>query len=208
MRKMNVLTEDKNKFNKENKSYNKTNYKFKKYNNIILEENEDLNINIDNGSENIENNITLEGYKTITKGYFYNIQLNLNEISTKILCIHSNVDSFINIHNISPLFDNDIASYHSTPLRELFSFYFKNKNEDNNSNKVNLNYIISDSKNEKSIGSNKDKINSFMGYNLGEFKNKENTARKLIIFDGSHDVSYSSNNKENIICTTLISYFN
>ena len=208
MRKMNVLTEDKNKFKKENKSYNKANYKLKKFNNIIMDENDDLNINLDNGSENIENNITLEGYKTITKGYFYNIQLNLNEISTKILCIHSNVDSFINIHNISPLFDNDIASYHSTPLKELFSFYFKNKNEDNNSNKVNLNYIISDSKNEKSIGSNKDKINSFMGYNLGEFKTKESNARKLIIFDGSHDVSHSLNNKENIICTTLISYFN
>ena len=208
MRKMNVLTEDKNKFKKENKSYNKANYKLKKFNNIILEDNDDLNINLDNGSENIENNITLEGYKTITKGYFYNIQLNLNEISTKILCIHSNVDSFINIHNISPLFDNDIASYHSTPLKELFSFYFKNKNEDNNSNKVNLNYIISDSKNEKSIGSNKDKINSFMGYNLGEFKTKDSNARKLIIFDGSHDVSHSLNNKENIICTTLISYFN
>ena len=46
-----------------------------------------------------------------------------------------------------------------------------------------------------------------MGYNLNDFKKQENKARKLIIFDGSHDVSHVTKNKENIICTTLISYF-
>ena len=143
--------------------------------------------------------MTLDGYRLITKGYFYNIQINLKEINTKILCIHSNVDSFINIHNISPLFDNDISSYHVTPMKELFNLTYLNKIDNKNNN---LNIMINqDIK-------NKNKLNIVMGYNLDSFKNKENNDRKLIIFDGSHDVSHSNDNKENIICTTLISYFN
>ena len=125
-----------------------------------------------NENEKIENNMTLDGYKSITKGYFYNLPLNLKDISTKILCIHSNVDSFVNIHNISPLFNNDIPSYRVTPLKELLS------------------------------GKNK-----IMGYDLSSFKNDENNKRRLIIFDGSHDVTYITKDKESIIFTTLVSFF-
>jgi hypothetical protein len=141
------------------------------------EENED--------DENIENNMTIDGYKTIAKGYFYNIPINIRDIATKILCIHSNVDSFINIHNISPLFDNDIPSYRVTPLKEFYLSY--------NVKKSNWN-------------KNLNKIYSVMGYDLTDFK-KEDIRRKLIIFDGSHDITYSTNENDNIICTTLISYF-
>ena len=198
LRKIDNLMDDNNK----NKSYNKTTYKIKMNN---------KNDNIfNNKSEDIMNNMTLEGYKLITKGYFYNIKLNLNDISTKILCVHSNVDSFINIHNISALFDNDISSYHITPLKELFHFSYKNKKEnvDNTNYRINKNTLTEIHLDNKNIESkNKDKINTVMGYNLGNFKTQDNHARKLIIYDGSHDVSYC-NNKENIICTTLISYFN
>ena len=135
--------------------------------NFERDDNDDMNEN-----EKIENNMTLDGYKSITKGYFYNLPLNLKDISTKILCIHSNVDSFVNIHNISPLFNNDIPSYRVTPLKELLS------------------------------GKNK-----IMGYDLSSFKNDENNKRRLIIFDGSHDVTYISKDKESIIFTTLISFF-
>ena len=192
IRKIDDLLEDKN---KKNKSYNKNNYKIKKHTtNEYIYNNKDSKDDI-----YIQNNMTLDGYRLITKGYFYNIQINLKEINTKILCIHSNVDSFINIHNISPLFDNDISSYHVTPMKELFNLTYINKMDNKNNN---LNIMMNqDIK-------NKNKLNIVMGYNLDSFKNKENNDRKLIIFDGSHDVSHSNDNKENIICTTLISYFN
>ena len=192
IRKIDDLLGDKN---KKNKSYNKYNYKIKKHTT-----NEYIYNNKDNKDDiYIQNDMTLDGYRLITKGYFYNIQINLKEINTKILCIHSNVDSFINIHNISPLFDNDISSYHVTPMKELFNLTYINKRDNKNNN---LNIMIN-----QEI-KNKNKLNSVMGYNLDSFKNKENNDRKLIIFDGSHDVSHSNDNKENIICTTLISYFN
>ena len=89
------------------------------YDNIENDENEDNNEN--------ENNMTIDGYKTVARGYFYNIPINLKDISTKILCVHSNVDSFINIHNISPLFGNDIPSYTVTPLKILYQSYSNNK---------------------------------------------------------------------------------
>ena len=150
------------------------------YDNLDVKENEGIN-NI----ENIENNMTLEGYKTITRGYFYNIPINLKDINTKILCVHSNVNSFINITNISPLFDNDIACYRTTPLKKI-NLNFKNNNKKNSNNQ----------------------INSMMGYDLTNFKNDENIKRKLIIFDGSHDITFSTDENDNIISTTLISYFN
>jgi hypothetical protein len=150
------------------------------YNNLEKKEKEE-----NEDDENIENNMTIDGYKTIAKGYFYNIPINIRDIATKILCIHSNVDSFINIHNISPLFDNDIPSYRVTPLKEFYLSY--------NVKKSNWN-------------KNLNKIYSVMGYDLTDFK-KEDIRRKLIIFDGSHDITYSTNENDNIICTTLISYF-
>ena len=151
------------------------------YDNLDVKENE-----IINNKENDENNMTLEGYKTITRGYFYNIPINLKDINTKILCVHSNVNSFINITNISPIFDNDIASYRTTPLKKIF-LNFKNTNKKYLNNQINK---------------------SMMGYDLTNFKSDENIKRKLIIFDGSHDITFSSNDDDNIISTTLISYFN
>ena len=148
------------------------------YDNIENDENEDNNEN--------ENNMTIDGYKTVTRGYFYNIPINLKDISTKILCVHSNVDSFINIHNISPLFGNDIPSYTVTPLKILYQSYSNNKAKWN----MNLNKLI-----------------SVMGYDLSDFKKDENITRKLIIFDGSHDITYSSDENNNVIFNTLISYF-
>ena len=41
---------------------------------------------------------------------------------------------------------------------------------------------------------NSHKNNCVIGYNLDNFKSKENNSRKLIIFDGSHDVSFSNEN--------------
>ena len=140
--------------------------------------------NIDN--ENSENNMTLDGYKTITRGYFYNIPINIKDINTKILCVHSNVDAFINIHNISPLFDNDIPSYRVTPLKEFFlSYNDKKRNWNKNTNH----------------------ISSVKGYDLTDFKKEGDSKRKLIIFDGSHDITYLSNENDNIVSTALISYF-
>ena len=148
------------------------------YDNIENDENEDNNEN--------ENNMTIDGYKTVTRGYFYNIPINLKDISTKILCVHSNVDAFINIHNISPIFDNNIPSYRVTPLKDFF-LSFNNK--------------------RKSLLKNIKKISSFMGYDLTNFKKEADINRQLIIFDGSHDTTYLSNENNNIISTILISYF-
>ena len=191
-RRIDDLMEDKY---KKNKSYNKNNYKIEK-----LSTDEYTNDNKDKEIDNnyIPNKMTLDGYRLITKGYFYNIQINLKEINTKILCIHSNVDSFINIHNISPLFDNDISSYQVTPIKELFNLNYISKNYDGSNNLNAMNNKDNKQPNQ---------LNSVMGYNLDSFKNKGINSRKLIIFDGSHDVSHSNDNKENIICTTLISYF-
>ena len=157
---------------KESKSLHKLTYRIQNY----YDNNKQ---NDDDNEENIVNNMTLDGYKLITKGYFYNIPINLKEINTKILCVHSNVDSFINIHNISPLFGNDIPSYRVTPLKKF---------------SINGNNNLSD-------------VNTVMGYELNNFRNDENAKRKLIIFDGSHDITYNSNEKDNIICKALISYF-
>ena len=147
-------------------------------------ENREKDENSDN--EDIENNMTLDGYKSIAKGYFYNIPINFKDITTKILCVHSNVDSFVNIHNISPLFDNDIPSYRVTPMKKFFLSY--------NLKKSNFN-------------KNLNKITSVMGYDLTDFRKSQDNKRKLIIFDGSHDITYSTNEDDNIVCTTLISYF-
>ena len=177
--KINNINENNNIHRKGNKSVSIRikNY----YDNLDVKENE-----IINNKENDENNMTLEGYKTITRGYFYNIPINLKDINTKILCVHSNVNSFINITNISPIFDNDIASYRTTPLKKIF-LNFKNTNKKYLNNQINK---------------------SMMGYDLTNFKSDENIKRKLIIFDGSHDITFSSNDDDNIISTTLISYFN
>ena len=165
---------------KESKSVHKLTNRIQNY-----YDNNKQNDDGDNNEDNIVNNMTLDGYKLITKGYFYNIPINLKEINTKILCVHSNVDSFINIHNISPLFGNDIPSYRITPLKKFFINNNSNKNWNNNLND----------------------INTVMGYDLNNFRNDENAKRKLIIFDGSHDITYNSNEKDNIICKALISYF-
>ena len=165
---------------KESKSVHKLTNRIQNY-----YDNNKQNDDGDNNEDNIVNNMTLDGYKLITKGYFYNIPINLKEINTKILCVHSNVDSFINIHNISPLFGNDIPSYRVTPLKKFFINNNSNKNWNNNLND----------------------INTVMGYDLNNFRNDENAKRKLIIFDGSHDITYNSNEKDNAICKVLISYF-
>ena len=162
------------------KGHKSVSIRIKNYYDNLEKENE-----IGNDIDNIENNMTLEGYKTITRGYFYNIPINLKDINTKILCVHSNINSFINITNISPLFNNDIPSYRTTTLK-----------------KINLNYK------NNNIKKNWNQINSMMGYDLTDFKNDENIKRKLIIFDGSHDITFSSKENDNIIFKTLISYFN
>ena len=46
-----------------------------------------------------------------------------------------------------------------------------------------------------------------MGYDLTNFKKEADINRQLIIFDGSHDTTYLSNENNNIISTILISYF-
>ena len=168
------------------KGHKSVSIRIKNYYDNLEKENE-----IVNDINNIENNMTLEGYKTITRGYFYNIPINLKDINTKILCVHSNINSFINITNISPLFNNDIPSYRTTTLKKL------NLNYKNNNIKKNWNQNL-----------NLNQINSMMGYDLTDFKNDENIKRKLIIFDGSHDITFSSKESDNIISTTLISYFN
>ena len=171
-----------NNYKKESRSvYKLSNRNKNYYDNLNKEEKED-----NNEYDNIENNMTLDGYKMITKGYFYNIPINLKDISTKILCVHSNVDAFINIHNISPIFDNNIPSYRVTPLKDFF-LSFNNK--------------------RKSLLKNIKKISSFMGYDLTNFKKEADINRQLIIFDGSHDTTYLSNENNNIISTILISYF-
>ena len=163
----------------------------------------EINYSNNNKDEYI-NDITLDGYRTLTKGYFYNIQINLKDISTKILCIHSNSDSFFNIHNISPLFNNDISSYNITPLVKIFSLS-EIKNYDT---KIKAQVNDKSGKKAKSNYEENGIAGTTYGYNLEDFKAEENYLRKLIIFDGSHDTSFSPNEKDNIIYTTLISYFN
>ena len=47
----------------------------------------------------------------------------------------------------------------------------------------------------------------FKQINFSDFKKVENINRKLIIFDGSYDITYSSDENNNVIFNTVISYF-
>ena len=46
----------------------------------------------------------MAGFFSITKGYFYNLKINLNDISTPIFCVHSNQNCFITINNLNRYF--------------------------------------------------------------------------------------------------------
>eukprot|EP00340_Litonotus_pictus_P012487 CAMPEP_0170538380 /NCGR_PEP_ID=MMETSP0209-20121228/103274_1 /TAXON_ID=665100 ORGANISM="Litonotus pictus, Strain P1" /NCGR_SAMPLE_ID=MMETSP0209 /ASSEMBLY_ACC=CAM_ASM_000301 /LENGTH=1901 /DNA_ID=CAMNT_0010840059 /DNA_START=182 /DNA_END=5887 /DNA_ORIENTATION=- len=47
---------------------------------------------------------SMPGFFSITKGYFYNLKINLNEIITPIFCVHSNQNCFITINNLNKYF--------------------------------------------------------------------------------------------------------
>lgn len=46
----------------------------------------------------------MSGFYNITKGFFFNVKANYNEIKTPIVVVHSNQNCFITINNINPLF--------------------------------------------------------------------------------------------------------
>lgn len=75
-----------------------------------ITENPNKLLKTDNANQNTPNgNFSLDvcsipGYLMITKGYFYNLKINLSEISTPIFCVHSNQNCFITINNLNKFF--------------------------------------------------------------------------------------------------------
>lgn len=59
-----------------------------------------------NEGNNLQNQVicSLQGFLSITKGYFYNFKINLNDITTPIFCVHSNQNCFITINNLNKFF--------------------------------------------------------------------------------------------------------
>lgn len=52
------------------------------------------------------NSISMNGYYYISKGYFYNIEVDLNKITVPVVFVHSTQNSFISIQNISNKINN------------------------------------------------------------------------------------------------------
>ena len=140
------------------------------------------------------NKITLEGYKQITKGYFFNSTINFKNMKTKIICVHSNQDSFISINNLNLLFQNKIKSYTVTnqKKKQLPPLFF-DKN------------ISMMSKNSMTSYTSRKKIN----YDFDDLL-KNDPKRKLIIIEGAHDIFQLEKidpTSQNVIEDVLTSYF-
>ena len=152
--------------------------------------------NNDEESESDEPNIiTLEGYKQITKGYFFNSNINFKNMKTKIICVHSNQDSFISINNLNPLFQNKIKSYGVTNQKKknLPPLFF-----DKNISLMSKNSFTSYTS-RKSIT-----------YDFNDLL-KNDLKRKLIIIEGAHDVLENEKNdfeNTSVISDVLKSYLN
>lgn len=119
--------------------------------------------NIQSSSMNIITNVnfdicSLQGFLSITKGYFYNLDINLDDIQTPIFCIHSNQNCFITINNLNKYF-----SY----LQAQSYIHNSNFNFNNEITKLN----------KKSC--------EFSELLLSEEKRQ---TKKLLIIDGSHDI--------------------
>jgi len=157
--------------------------------------------------------ITPIGIYNITRGYFYNIKLNLKDICTPIIFVHSNQNCFISMNNISDLFSNlvfnDVENNsnmqtNQNKITNVKSKQNKNKNM-NQSNpsyyeKIPKKYFLENEmirkKNSSKEDLNKDNINfSFKYFNLNqseydfsEILPNNTYRRKLIVVDGSHDL--------------------
>lgn len=123
------------------------------------------------------NPITMAGYYSITRGYFYNLKINHKEVLTPLVVIHSNQNCFITINNINSIFHHlKLKNYSITP------------------GKININ-----------LNMNKNKIkeeDTFQSrlYDFPEILPQNKIRRKLIVVDGSHDIIYDNpGNVSNIL---------
>ena len=192
----NNLSKNKNKSQSKNKSkFTKSSKKSESKNSLSLSSNSDFSNEDDEEEEKNEdesesdetNIITLEGYKQITKGYFFNTNINFKNMKTKIICVHSNQDSFISINNLNPLFQNKIKSYSVT-----------------NQKKKNLPPLFFD-KNISMMSKNSYTSYTSRKSNVYDFNDllKNDLKRKLIIIEGAHDII--ENEKNDFENTSVIS---
>jgi hypothetical protein len=192
----NNLSKNKNKSQSKNKSkFTKSSKKSESKNSLSLSSNSDFSNEDDEEEEKNEdeseseetNIITLEGYKQITKGYFFNTNINFKNMKTKIICVHSNQDSFISINNLNPLFQNKIKSYSVT-----------------NQKKKNLPPLFFD-KNISMMSKNSYTSYTSRKSNVYDFNDllKNDLKRKLIIIEGAHDIL--ENEKNDLENTSVIS---
>ena len=93
------------------------------------------------------NNITMNGYYSITKGFFYNIKINHGDIKTPLIVVHSNQNCFITINNINSLFksmknSNKNENKNTKVIKGSSSQY--NYDELNASNSLKRKFIVVD----------------------------------------------------------------
>ena len=190
------------------------------YNNLILKAPTTNSFIQDDNS----NPMTLTGYHNITKGYFFNTKINHRNITTPLISVHSNQNSFISINNINALFMNKIRSYSITLPKTLGR---------NNTNKMLLrkhkelsistnhmptvssetmftkantksNWLITTDNKLYTQQSKEDK--NCCEYNFNELLDKNGNnklKRKLIIIEGSHDII----NKDAIYVKNVLSSY-
>lgn len=91
--------------------------------------------------------MTMNGYHTITKGYFFNIKINHSDIKTPLIVVHSNQNCFITINNINFLFKhikntnrNEIKN--SNIAKNKMNQY--NYDELNSSNSIKRKFVVVD----------------------------------------------------------------
>lgn len=133
-----------------------------KFNNTPNNYNNNVNsINTYNSFNNNQLEIcSIPGFYAITKGYFYNLQINLNDITTPVFCIHSNQNCFITINNLNKYFSYLHAqSFIPTSLNTIDNMVI-----DTNRKCCEFQELIS---------------NEMASHNI---------RKKLLIIDGSHDV--------------------
>lgn len=114
---------------------------------------------------------SLYGYLLISKGYFYNISIDIHNISTPIYSIHSNQNCFITINNLNKVFsylNTNLFTLNTKPLNTIPSL------------------LTNTHRDEKYMNINDSDLNLNMLLFI-EILYKTNR-RKLVLIEGTHNV--------------------
>jgi hypothetical protein len=132
---------------------------------------------------NEPNQISMTGYHSITKGYFYNVKINHGDIQTPIVAVHSNQNCFITINNINLLFGH--------VKNKTFSVTEPKK-------KINRNVHLESPLNVQ--------VSAPHEYTYEELLPHSKVKRKMIVIDGSHDILYDKSDYVDDIMHSYMRY--